>query len=74
MATAGAASTTAEQNTLYQKVNDYLVNNAWYVPVYSLDAVFVIGKTVTNVQAPTVLNTTIDPVVPQAGLSWLPAS
>lgn len=74
MATAGAETTQSEQNTEYQKVNAFLVNNAWFVPVYSLDAVFVIGKTITNVTPPTVLNTTMDPVVPKAGLSWKPAS
>jgi peptide/nickel transport system substrate-binding protein len=72
MATAGGQPADAQPEA-YQKVNDFLVDNAWYAPVYSLDTTFVIGKKVANVTAPTVDNTTIDPVGMSASTSWYPA-
>jgi peptide/nickel transport system substrate-binding protein len=61
------------QATADKKVDDYLVNNAWYVPLFSLTSVMAVAKSVGNVQPPTLQNTTIDPVAPQASLSWTPA-
>jgi len=72
LSTAGGESGSA-QTTEYQKVNDYLVKNAWYAPLFSLGATFVVGKGVANVTPPTTANTTIDPVAPEASLSWYPS-
>lgn len=64
----------AQQGAADEKVNDYLVNNAWYVPLFSLTGVSAVTKAVANVQPPTVKNTSIDPVVPGVpSLSWAPA-
>ena len=72
MATAGALSGTAAA-TAYQKVDDYLIDNAWFAPLFSLSATLAVAPTVANVQAPSLDNTTIDPVAPIASLSWYPA-
>jgi hypothetical protein len=55
-------------------VDDYLIDNAWFVPLFSLSATFAVAPTVANVQAPSLSNTTIDPVAPIGSLSWYPAS
>lgn len=73
MATAGAASGSAA-TAGYAKVDDYLVDNAWFVPLFSLSATFAVAPTVANVQVPSLSNTTIDPIAPIASLSWYPAS
>ncbi|HXT90866.1 MAG TPA: ABC transporter substrate-binding protein [Trebonia sp.] len=73
MGTAGALSGAAA-TTAYQKVGDYLTDNAWFVPLFSLSATFAVAPTVTNVQAPSLKNTTIDPIAPIASLSWYPSS
>jgi peptide/nickel transport system substrate-binding protein len=71
---ANGAGSSAAATADYQKVNDWLVRNAWYVPVYTLNATFVVGKNVANVTPPTTSNTTIDPVDPgDPSLSWYPA-
>lgn len=72
MATAGAQSGAAA-TTAYQKVGDYLTDNAWFVPLFSLSAALAVAPSVANVQAPSLKNTTIDPVAPIASLSWYPA-
>ena len=72
MATAGALSGAAAA-TAYQKVDDYLTDNAWFAPLFSLTATLAVASSVTNVQAPSLDNTTIDPVAPIASLSWYPA-
>jgi peptide/nickel transport system substrate-binding protein len=72
MATAGALSGAAAA-AAYQKVDDYLTGNAWFAPLFSLTATLAVAPTVTNVQAPSLDNTTIDPVAPIASLSWYPA-
>jgi peptide/nickel transport system substrate-binding protein len=74
MATAGGDSSTTAAAADYQKVNDYLVSNAWFVPLFSLSATMVVGSGVANIQTPSAANTTIDPVAPDAALSWYPAS
>ncbi|HTW98567.1 MAG TPA: ABC transporter substrate-binding protein [Acidimicrobiales bacterium] len=72
-AATGAGSTAAADSD-YQKVNDWLVRNAWYVPVYSLNSTYVIGKDVANVSPINPSNTTIDPVDPtEPSLSWHPS-
>lgn len=72
MATAGALSGSAAA-TAYQKVDDYLTANAWFAPLFSLSATLAVAPTVANVQAPSLMNTTIDPVAPVASLSWYPS-
>ena len=72
MATAGALSGAAAA-TAYEKVDDYLVDNAWFVPLFSLSATLAVAPSVANVQAPSLKNTTIDPVAPIASLSWYPS-
>jgi peptide/nickel transport system substrate-binding protein len=72
MATAGALSGSAA-SAAYQKVDDYLTDNAWFAPLFSLSAALAVASTVANVQAPSLDNTTIDPVAPVASLSWYPA-
>lgn len=72
MATAGALSGSAAE-AAYQKVDDYLTDNAWFVPLFSLSATLAVAPTVSNVQAPSLMNTTIDPVAPVASLSWYPS-
>ncbi len=72
MATAGALSGTAAK-AAYQKVDDYLTGNAWFAPLFSLSATLAVAPTVANVQAPSLDNTTIDPVAPIASLSWYPS-
>jgi len=72
MATAGALSGAAAA-TAYQKVDDYLTDNAWFAPLFSLTATLAVAPTVTNVQAPSLDNTTIDPIAPIASLSWYPS-
>jgi peptide/nickel transport system substrate-binding protein len=74
MAAAGGDSSTTAAAADYQKVNDYLVSNAWFAPLFSLSATMVVGSKVSNVQTPSAANTTIDPVAPDASLSWYPAS
>lgn len=73
MATAGSAPESA-QAAGYRKVNDFLTDNAWYAPMFSLTGVLVVGKNVANVQPTSVQNTTIDPISPNAKDSWYPAS
>jgi peptide/nickel transport system substrate-binding protein len=73
MGTAGALSGAAAA-TAYQKVDDYLTDNAWFAPLFSLSATLAVAPTVANVQAPSLDNTTIDPVAPIASLSWYPAA
>ena len=73
MATAGALSGAAAA-TAYQKVDDYLTDNAWFAPLFSLSATLAVAPTVANVQAPSLNNTTIDPVAPIASLSWHPSA
>ena len=73
MATAGALSGAAAA-TAYQKVDDYLTDNAWFAPLFSLSATLAVAPTVANVQAPSLDNTTIDPVAPIASLSWYPSA
>ncbi len=70
---AGGA-TASQQPALYQKVDDFLVKNAWYVPLFSLGATFVVGKSVANVSAPNSTNATIDPVATNPALSWYPST
>jgi peptide/nickel transport system substrate-binding protein len=72
MATAGAVSGTAAKAG-YEKVDDYLTGNAWFVPLFSLSATLAVAPSVANVQAPSLTNTTIDPVAPVASLSWYPS-
>ncbi len=72
MATAGALSGSAAR-AAYQKVDDYLTGNAWFAPLFSLSATLAVAPTVANVQAPSLDNTTIDPVAPIASLSWYPS-
>ena len=73
MGTAGALSGAAAA-TAYQKVGDYLTDNAWFAPLFSLSATLAVAPTVANVQAPSLDNTTIDPVAPIASLSWYPSA
>ena len=73
MALAGADSGKAA-TAAYQQVGAFLVNDAWNVPLFSLQSVEAITKAVANVQAPTLQNTTIDPIAPNPSLSWRPAS
>ncbi len=71
--TAGALPA-AQQAPADEKVEDYLVKNAWYVPLFSLSSIYA-TKGVTNVQAPSLQNTTIDPVVPgDPSASWAPGA
>jgi peptide/nickel transport system substrate-binding protein len=72
MASAGELSGSAA-NTAYQKLDDYLTDNAWFVPLFSLSATLAVSSSVANVQAPSVQNTTIDPFAPVASLSWYPS-
>lgn len=72
MATAGAQSGAAAK-AAYEKVDDYLTDNAWFAPLFSLNSVFAVAPSVTNVQPPSLMNTTIDPVAPVASLSWYPS-
>jgi hypothetical protein len=44
------------------------------VPLFSLSATLAVASTVSNVQAPSLANTTIDPVAPIASLSWYPSA
>ena len=74
LGTAATATTSAAQTAAYEKVNDFLVGNAWYCPLYGLDSVVAFSSSVKNVQAPTLDNTTVDPVSPIASQSWYPAS
>lgn len=64
----------SQQAAADRKVEDYLVDNAWYVPLFSLTSVMAVSKSVGNVQPPTLENTTIDPVAPDPSLSWKPGS
>jgi peptide/nickel transport system substrate-binding protein len=73
MATAGAASSKAADAD-YKKVTDYLTRNAWYVPLFSLQSVFGVSKSVTGVQAPSVLTTVIDPIGMTANTTWGPSA
>jgi peptide/nickel transport system substrate-binding protein len=73
LGTAGALPASAS-GPAYEKVDDYLVDNAWYVPLFSLEAAFAVRPTVANVQPPSLQNTSIDPVAPNPALSWYPAS
>ncbi len=72
MAAAGELSGAAAK-AAYQKLDDYLTDNAWFVPLFSLSATLAVAPSVANVQAPSVRNTTIDPVAPVASLSWYPS-
>ena len=73
MNTAGALSGSAA-DAAYAKVDDYLTANAWFVPLFSLSAVLAVAPTVAGVQAPSLRNTTIDPIAPSSALSWYPSS
>jgi peptide/nickel transport system substrate-binding protein len=73
LGTAGAQSGDAAKAG-YQKVDDYLTDNAWFVPLFSLSATLAVASTVSNVQAPSLSNTTIDPIAPIASLSWYPSA
>jgi len=57
-----------------REVDDYLTDNAWFAPLFSLSATLAVAPTVANVQAPSLDNTTIDPVAPIASLSWYPSA
>src|SRR5579875_511215 len=70
LAAAGALPPT-QSAAAYRRVEDFLVENAWYVPLYSLQAVFAVRPTVV-VQPPSLQNTTMDPVAPNPALSWYP--
>jgi peptide/nickel transport system substrate-binding protein len=73
LATAGAQSGAAA-TAGYEKVDDFLTDNAWFVPLFSLSATLAVASTVSNVQAPSLANTTIDPIAPIASLSWYPSA
>jgi peptide/nickel transport system substrate-binding protein len=73
LATAGAQSGAAAKAD-YVKVGDFLTDNAWFVPLFSLSATLAVAPTVSNVQAPSLSNTTIDPIAPIASLSWYPST
>jgi peptide/nickel transport system substrate-binding protein len=73
LGTAGALPG-GSSSAAYAKVDDYLTENAWYVPLFALSGTMAIASNVANVQAPSLLNTTLDPVAPVASLSWYPAS
>lgn len=73
LATAGALPSSAS-DAAYAKVGDFLTDNAWFVPLFSLTATLAVADTVANVQPPSLENTTIDPIAPDASLSWYPAS
>ncbi len=72
LATAGALPSSAS-SAAYEKVGDFLTNNAWFVPLFSLSATLAVVNGVANVQPPSLENTTIDPVAPVASLSWYPS-
>jgi ABC-type transport system substrate-binding protein len=72
LATAGALPASSSA-AAYEKVGDFLTDNAWFVPLFSLTATLAVVSNVANVQAPSLQNTTIDPVAPDASLSWHPA-
>jgi len=71
LATAGAMPS-SDSAAAYAKVGDFLTDNAWFVPLFSLTATLAVSGSVANVQPPSLQNTTIDPVAPDASLSWYP--
>lgn len=73
LATAGALPS-GDAATAYEKVGDFLTDNAWFVPLFSLTATLAVAGNIANVQPPSLENTTIDPVAPVASLSWYPSS
>jgi peptide/nickel transport system substrate-binding protein len=73
LATAGALPSSAS-GAAYEKVGDFLTDNAWFVPLFSLTATLAVAGNIANVQPPSLENTTIDPVAPVASLSWYPSS
>jgi peptide/nickel transport system substrate-binding protein len=72
MTSAAGAPSGSAANAMFQKVNQYLVNNAWFAPVYSASTTYIVSPTVANVSAPNAQNNTIDPIGPAPDLSWYP--
>jgi peptide/nickel transport system substrate-binding protein len=73
LGTAGALPS-GSSSAAYAKVDDYLTENAWFAPLFALSGTMAVASNVANVQAPSLLNTTLDPIAPVASLSWYPAS
>ena len=62
MTSAAGAPSGSAANAMFQKVNQYLVDNAWFAPVYSASTTYIVSPTVANVSAPNAQNNTIDPI------------
>jgi peptide/nickel transport system substrate-binding protein len=72
LGTAGTATSTSVADKDYEKVNDYLTDNAWYAPLFSLQSVYGVSNSVGGVQAPSVLTTILDPIGMTAATTWYP--
>lgn len=72
-ATAGAQDPAAQAET-FKKISDFFVDQAWFAPFAAASRYFVVSDKVAGVQKPTSgLPGILNPVGPDADLSWYPA-
>jgi peptide/nickel transport system substrate-binding protein len=72
LAKAASASSASAAEQYYEQATQFLVTNAWFVPVYSSSTTYVTSKSVANVSAAGPQDNAIDPIGPAPSLSWYP--
>ncbi len=74
LAKAASASSASAAEQYYEQATQFLVTNAWFVPVYSSSTTYVTSKSVANVSPAGPQDNAIDPIGPAASLSWYPST
>jgi peptide/nickel transport system substrate-binding protein len=71
---AASASSASAAEQYYEQATQFLVTNAWFVPVYSSSTTYVTSKSVANVSPAGPQDNAIDPIGPSPSLSWYPSA
>ena len=74
LAKAAGASSASAGNGYYEQAAQFLVTNAWFVPVYSSSTTYITSKSVANVSPAGPQDNAIDPIGPAPSLSWYPSA
>jgi peptide/nickel transport system substrate-binding protein len=70
---AAASTGSAEQEAVFEKLNQRLIQLAWFAPVSPLNNVFIISPKLGGVGTPSLTSSgLLDPVGPAPDLSWYP--
>ena len=71
---AAAATSTSQQESLFEQISDRLTQLAWFVPISSQNLNFLVSPRIAGVQPVSLAATGImNPVGPEPDLSWYPA-